>query len=466
MTYRSFRLLAGTVLGVSALMGLTAGPALAATGAMGAGDPYFPLQGNGGYDVTHYDLQLQYDTVGRHLDAVATISATASQSLSAFDLDLRRNLSVLSVTVDGADADFSQPDAFEHELVVTPETAVNNGQTFTVVVEYAGRPSSIIDPDGSTEGWVETPDGAFVVGEPQGAPTWFPCNDSPRDKATYDFRVTVPEGVTAIANGELEKVSTANGWTTFAWQNGEPMATYLATVTTGTFSVSTGTTPGGIPWYIATDPKVDRQSQTVLRKVPAMTDYFVELFGPYPFTSTGAVVDNAPEVGYALETQTKPLYDSPPDELTVAHEIAHQWFGNSVTLQRWRDMWINEGFAEFAAWMWFEDTGRKSAQSSFNKWYAKNEDSWVWNPPPGDPGGPATMFAGSLYERGAMALQALRVKLGDDTFFPMLRAWHEERKYGNATVEEFIAFASAYSLEDLSEFFDVWLYQDGKPTSW
>ncbi len=155
-----------------------------------------------------------------------------------------------------------------------------------------------------------------------------------------------------------------------------------------------------------------------------MTDYFVGLFGPYPFSSTGAVADNAPEVGYALENQTKPLYDSPPNELTVSHELAHMWFG------------------------------------------VKNADSWVWNPPRADPGGPATMFAGSLYARGAMTLQAMRVKLGDPTFFPMLRAWHASKKYGNATVEEFTAFASTYSGRDLSAFFDAWLYRDGKPTSW
>jgi len=458
--------LAGVALAVGSLTGLMAGPAVAATGATGAGDPYFPLQGNGGYDVASYDLSLRYDTVGRGLEGTATIRATATEAVKTFDLDLRRALTVSSVTVNGTTASFAQPANLGQELVVTPGATLTKGMAFTVVVRYAGRPEAVTDPDGSIEGWVETSDGAFVVGEPQGSPAWFPCNDSPRDKATYDFRVTVPSGVTAIANGELVSTTPAAGWTTFTWHNGEPMATYLATVTTGVFGVTTGTTPGGIPYYIATDPKVDTASQSVLRKVPAMTDYFVGLFGPYPFSSTGAVVDNAPEVGYALETQTKPLYDSPPDELTVSHELAHMWFGDSVTLSRWQDMWINEGFAEFGGWMWSEHTGQKSAQSYFNQYYAKNADSWVWKPPPADPGGPATMFAGSLYERGAMTLQALRVKLGDGTFFPMLRAWHAAKKYGNATVEDFTGFASTYTGRDLSAFFQAWLYADAKPTSW
>jgi aminopeptidase N len=458
--------LTGAALAVVSLSGLMAGPALAATGATGAGDPYFPFQGNGGYDVASYDLSLRYDTVGRGLEGTATIRATATDAVKTFDLDLRRALTVSSVTVNGSTAGFAQPADLGQELVVTPAAPLTKGRTFTVVVRYAGRPQAVTDPDGSIEGWVETSDGAFVVGEPQGSPAWFPCNDTPTDKATYDFRVTVPSGVTAIANGELASTATNAGWTTFTWHNGEPMATYLATVTTGVFGVTTGTTPGGIPYYIATDPKVDTASQSVLRKVPAMTDYFVGLFGPYPFSSTGAVVDDAPEVGYALENQTKPLYDSPPDELTVSHELAHMWFGDSVTLSRWQDIWINEGFAEFGGWMWSEHTGQKSAQSYFNQYYAKNANSWVWSPPPADPGGPADMFAGSVYERGAMTLQALRVKLGDGTFFAMLRAWHASKKYGNASIAEFTAFASSYAGRDLSAFFQAWLYDEGKPTTW
>lgn len=459
--------LAGSALALGAMATLVAAPAVAATGAMGAGDPYFPLQGNGGYDVAHYGLSLRYDTVGRSLEATATVTATATERLDAFDLDLRRALTVSSVSVDGTVAQFAQPADLGQELVVTPAKPVKAGDTFTVVVRYGGRPQAVTDPDGSIEGWVETSDGAFVVGEPQGSPAWFPCNDTPRDKATYDFTVTVPPGVTAVANGELTSTTTGtDGWRTFTWHNGDPMSTYLATVTTGVFTVTTGTTAGGVPYYIATDPKVDSQSQSVLRKVPAMTDYFTGLFGTYPFGSTGAVVDDAPEVGYALEVQTKPLYDSPPDELTVAHEIAHMWFGDAVTLRTWRDIWVNEGFAEFADWMWSEHTGQKSAQSFFNQYYAKNADSWVWNPPPAEPGGPADIFDGSVYERGAMTLQALRVKLGDQTFFDLLRAWYAGHRYGNVTVEDFTTFASAYSQRDLSQFFDVWLYQKGKPSSW
>jgi aminopeptidase N len=448
-------------------LALAAGPAAAATPRTGGGDPYYPLQGNGGYDVTHYDLTLGYSPARHHLRGTARITATATTGLGVFDLDLRRSLAVRSVRVDGRRAHFSQPRRLHQELVVRPRRPVASGTRFTVVVRYAGRPRAVHDPDGSVEGWVATDDGAFVVGEPQGSPSWFPCNDTPRDKATYTFRVTVPTRLTAVANGELSRITVRrHGRHTFVWRSREPMATYLATATVGRFDVRTGTTPGGVPYYVATDPTLTRASRTVLSRLPAITDYLAGLLGPYPFSSTGAVVDDAPEVGYALENQTKPLYDSPPDELTLAHEQAHMWFGDSVTLSRWRDIWVNEGFAEFLSWMWSEHSGGRSAQQFFDRLYAKKSSSGVWHPPPASPGGPADIFDSSVYERGAMALQALRVELGDATFFPMLRDWHSSRRYGSASVADFTAYASAYSGRDLSHFFDVWLYQDAKPTSW
>ncbi|MGZ4609805.1 MAG: M1 family metallopeptidase [Actinomycetes bacterium] len=459
--------LGGAVLGIVALTGVTAAPALASThGARTAGDPYFPLQGNGGYDVRHYGLRLKYDTVSRHLTARTTITAVAAKRLTRFDLDFRRNLRISTVTVNGVGAVFTQPAALTQELVVRPHHALPENRTFTVVVRYAGVPRAVTDPDGSIEGWVATKDGAFVVGEPQGSPAWFPCNDTPRDKATYDFRVTVPKGITAVANGELTRTTTKGRWSTFRWHTGEPMSTYLATVTTGKFQVRTGTTPGGVPYYIAVDPTLAAKSKAVLGKLPAITDYLAELYGPYPFSSTGAVVDNAPKVGYALETQTKPVYDRAPDELTLAHEAAHMYFGDSVTLKRWRDIWIAEGFAEFSSWMWSEHSGSKTAQQLFDSNYKRGPKNSIWKPPPGNPGSAADLFSDSVYTRGAMTLQALRVKLGDPTFFGLLRAWHDKQRDHNVTVGQFTAFASRYSGRSLTLFFDTWLYAQGKPKAW
>jgi aminopeptidase N len=454
-------------------VGLVAGPALAAApgpGSAGAGDPYFPLQGNGGYDVAHYDLTLGYTPATRALTGVATLTATATQGLSRFDLDLRRTLTVSSVTVDGRRAQFAQPAQLEQELVVTPRKALRAGARFTVVVTYAGTPQAITDPDGSVEGWVATDDGALVVDEPQGSPSWFPCNDSPRDKATFDFHVTVPAGVTAIANGDLTATATRGGTTRSDWHQPRPMSTYLAFVSTGTFQVTRGTSPGGIPWLDAVDPRQAQKAQPQLAELPAMLDFFSSVYGRYPWTSGGALVDDAPQVGYALETASRPSFDSAPGELTLAHELAHQWTGDDVTLSRWRDIWVNEGFAEWSSWYWSEHTGQTTAQEFFDRLYGTDAgDTDFWNPPPGDPGTASGIFADSVYERGAMTLQALRVAIGDDAaFLGLMRSWVAAHAYGNATVGDFVTFTEKRfpHLTDLPHLFDVWLYQPGKPTAW
>jgi aminopeptidase N len=248
------------------------------------------------------------------------------------------------------------------------------------------------------------------------------------------------------------------------------MSTYLAFVTTGIFEVTRGRTPGGIPYLNAVDPSQVKKSQPVLDELPAMYDFFTSVYGRYPWNSGGALVDDAPEVGYALETATRPSFDSAPDELTLAHEIAHQWVGDSVTLERWRDIWLNEGFAEWSSWYWSERTGQASAQDFFDRLYRTNaNDTGFWNPPPGNPGGPADLFDGSIYDRGAMTLQALRVKIGDDAaFLALMRDWIRTHAYGNARVEAFIAFTEARFPHQtgLPHFFQVWLYQPGKPVSW
>jgi aminopeptidase N len=457
---------AGTALAVAGMVGFGATPALAAQGAHGAGDPYFPHQGNGGYDVRHYDLQLSYDPATRHLRGRARITAVSTERLSRFDLDFRRTLTVGSVRVNGHAATFTQPARLTQELIVRPAHRLAKGKRFSVTVRYAGVPKKVVDPDESIEGWVATKDGAFVVGEPQGSPGWFPCNDTPRDKATYDFHIRVPRGLTAVANGELVSTTSKAGSTLFHWHSGDPMSTYLVTATIGKFRVRTGTTPGGVPYYIALDPTVAKRARPVVDKLPAITDYLASLYGPYPFSSTGAIVDHAPKVGYALETQTKPIYDSPPDELTFAHEAAHMYFGDSVTLKKWRDIWLAEGFAEFSSWMWSEHSGDKTAQQFFNSFFKKKASNAIWHPSPGRPGNAANLFDSSIYERGAMTLQALRVKLGDATFFDLLKSWAAAHRHGNATEAGFRSFAEQRTGVELTHFFNVWLVEAAKPTSW
>jgi len=449
---------------VLAAVALTARPAAAAEftpGAPGLGDPFFPLAGNGGYDVGHYSLAFTYDPSTRQLDGTATIHATATQDLSRFDLDLR-GFDIGRLTVDGAPATFTRDG---QELVITPAAGLPAGAAFTVVVGYRGVPSIVTDPDESIEGWVPTDDGAFVVGEPQGSPAWYPANDNPRDKATYDFTVTVPAGLTVMANGVLDSQTTASGRTTFVWRATSPMAPYLATATLGRFDLTQTTLRGGLPSYVAVDPTLSTAS--VLKKLPDIVDFYSSIYGLYPFEAVGAVVDDAKVVGYSLETQTKPVFDRVPDEATLAHELSHMWFGDSVTLTEWPDIWLHEGFATWSEWIWSEHTGRKSAHKWFKTLYnTPAQDTAFWTPPPGNPGTAVYLFNGTIYSRGAMTLQALREKVGDGVFFKIMRDWAADHRYGNVTTQQFIALAEQDSGLQLDHFFNVWLYQPEKPTSW
>ena len=468
-------LAAGAFLAV-ACPALVAGPALAdryGPGSTSGGDPYFPAAGNGGYDVGHYGLSLAYDPATGRLDGTAVITLTTFADLDSFSLDLR-GLTVTSVLVDGKAATFSQipPDAgtgLGGELVVRTRPKLKAGTTHNVTVVYGGVPGQPEDIEGALYGFVSFADGSFVANEPEGASTWYPVNDIPTDKATYDFRITVPAGKTAIANGELVGTpTTVNGRTTFVWRATDPMASYLSTASIGDYVMTTQTGPGGLPIYnfVETDLSATRLATTTasLALQPQMIDFFDDIFGPYPFTSFGAIVDDD-SVGYALETQTRPIYGRSAGESTVAHELAHQWVGDSVTPELWADIWLNEGFATYAEWMWDEHQGRGTVQERFDDVYAIPADDEFWATPPGDPG-PEDLFNAATYDRGAAALQALRGKIGDDDFFSVLERWTTENADGNVTTGDFVALAEEVSGQQLDDFFTTWIYTPQKPASW
>jgi aminopeptidase N len=456
--------LARMLLCICAFLLTLAAPATAADsftpGSSGSGDPFFPLAGNGGYDVSNYSLKLSYDQAANQLGGTAIITARATQNLSRFDLDLRE-FTISRLLVNDRAADFTRDG---QELIITPKSGLLAGRSFTVTIDYAGVPKVITDPDESIEGWVPTKDGAFVVGEPQGSPGWYPVNDTPRDKATFDFNVTVPDGLTVMANGVLVSRTSSGGKTTWVWKETDPMAPYLATATVGRFDLSQSNV-GSIPSYVAVDPTLS--TGNVLRKLPDMVQFYESIYGKYPFNAVGAIVDDAKVVGYSLETQTKPVFDRMPDETTLAHELSHMWYGDSVTLSVWPDIWLHEGFATWSEWIWSEYTGNKSAQKYFDNLYnTPPQDVRFWTPPPGNPGTAVFLFNGTIYYRGAMTLQALRGKVGDFAFFRIMKDWATQNRYGNVTTAQFIALAEADSGMDLDHFFDVWLYQPDKPTSW
>ena len=456
------------------LLAVSAAPAAAdfTPGADGAGDPFYPQAGNGGYDVRNYSLKLDYEPQNEQLDGDVTITARATQDLSSFNLDLR-DLKVSSITVNGEAASFTRKG---QELTISPQAGLRRGREFTTRVVYGGHANYVLDPDKSKDGWIPTDDGAYVVNEPQGAPTWFPANDTPKDFATFDFAITVPEGRTALANGRLVSTTDNGDTTTWRWRESSPMVPYLTTATNGVFELRIGTV-NGLPEYNAVDPETrrfgqkDPEPQLAWDRLnathkPAL-DLFTELYGPYPYDSVGAIVDWAPNVFYSLESQTKPNYWHVASIATIVHELAHQWFGDAVVLERWPDMWLNEGFATWSEWIWFERTGGRTAQEEFDALYATPEDSAagqdLWFPAPNGLSGPEELFHTPVYDRGAMTLQALRQKVGNETFLQIIRAWYSENKFSNVTTQDFIALAERVSGQQLDQFFQVWLFEEGRP---
>jgi aminopeptidase N len=466
---------AGTVLALTCPL-LVSTPALAdryEPGSTSGGDPYFPHAGNGGYDVQHYDLTLSYDPATGRLDGTAVVTLTATADLDSFSLDLR-GLTATSVTVDGGEASYEQqpPDATTGrggELVIRPRPKLRAGTIHEVTVVYGGVPGQPVDIEGTRYGFHSTPDGAFVANQPEGAPTWYPVNDVPTDKATYQFRITVPEGKTAVANGDpVGSPSTADGRTTFVWRETDPMASYLSTASIGDYQPTTQTGPGGLPIldYVDTGltPENRATTEASLALQPEMIDFFDDVYGPYPFTSFGAIVDDD-SLEYALETQTRPIYSGVAEESTVVHELAHQWVGDSVTPETWRDIWLNEGFAMYSEWLWAEERGGRTAQQQFDTVLARPAENAFWATPPGDPGA-EHLFARAVYQRGAATLHALRGEIGDEAFFVLLRRWATDNADGNVDTADLVALAEEVSGQDLDTLFTVWLYTPGKPTTW
>ncbi|WP_116115953.1 M1 family metallopeptidase [Austwickia chelonae] len=435
-------------------------------GAPGIGDPYYPEYGNGGYDVKHYDIDVDYTTETGLLKGTTIISAQTTQQLKRFNVDFA--LDVSKVTVNGQPASFRRTS--QREVTITPATSLAKNAEMKVAVTYSGVPSKT-KINGSTA-WISTDEEALAVGEPEIAPWWFPSNDHPRDKATFDISLTVPEGMQAVSNGRLVNTSYGEGRTTWTWSEDRPMATYLAFMAVGKYEIMRGTSPSGIPWLNAVSTKGTpelKQARQDLQRTPEIVDWLASQFGEYPFTTSGGVAPGL-NFGFALETQTRPVYSptfwdgGDPNLDVIVHELAHQWFGNSISLKNWKDIWINEGFASWAEWRWAELKHNYPPNQIFKQQYEMHpaSDAKFWNVVLTDPG-PGREFAQAEYVRGSMAVQALRNRVGEATFWAIIRGWTAKYQHGVASVQDFIDFAQEQSGQDLSTFFRAWLMTPGRP---
>jgi len=539
------------------------------TGPTGIGDGYFPTMGNGGYDVRHYDLDLRIEVeTSEILAATTTIEALAVADLCAFNLDFE-GLDIDGITVDGQSTEHVRRGK---ELTIKPERAIDAGDELTVEIRYSGTPilqdelgdgpargqeppADVIgvggsDPDEDSVfsgGWFVAEDEIFILGEPTGNRTWFPVNEHPADKATYSFRYTVAEPFVVVGNAVKTNEIDNGDTTTFVYESADPIANYLVTFHAGRLEVEKLEGPGGLPITLSFAPTVPEDQRAVFRRLPEIIASQEALFGPYPFETAGAIVAGA-EFYLALETQTVPVYgtygDDPDAELSpgalaaieniIVHETAHQWFGDAVSIQRWRDIWLNEGFATYAEALWLEETeGIDARDEMLRELYAASLAASTFTDPAlladltaadvlgaiqdqgefldqepiasflglldvddeadldevpaaaalaaleasgvpadffpglplltGDPGRDQIFSTSGVYGRGALTLHALRVEVGDDAFFEILKEWSERFGGGNAATGDLVTLAEEVSGAELSPLFDAWLLEVALP---
>ncbi|MEU5208719.1 M1 family metallopeptidase [Streptomyces sp. NPDC020742] len=432
-------------------------------------DPYFPGHGDARYHVHHYDLDLEYRPVSNRLSGRARLGALAGTGpLQEIALDLAA-FRIQRVLVDGRTVRYTHRAG---KLRIRPTGTLAPGTAFTVEVRYTGNPQPTPSPWGGL-GWEELTDGALVASQPVGAPSWYPCNDRPADKASYRLSITAPTPYTAIATGRLISRTTKSSSTTWVYEQLAPTSTYLVTVSLGRYTAVplTGSGPAaGRP------PQVPQTAYLPARLVPEFTvdfarqgrmmAFFQDVFGPYPLGEYAVVIADE-ELDVPVEAQGMATFGSNhldgtrTSERLIAHELAHQWFGNSVSIADWRHIWLNEGFAKYAEWLWSEHAGGPTAAARAATAHALlaglPQDLRLADP------GRDLMFDDRLYQRGGLAVHALRRALGEDAFFRLLRDWTTKHRHGTVSTANFLAHARQYAAAPLDALFHAWLQQPALP---
>ncbi|WP_338675633.1 M1 family metallopeptidase [Streptomyces sp. SCSIO 30461] len=428
-------------------------------------DSYLPQHGDDGHRTTQYDLELDYRPQTGRLSGRATIHAVVGtmRALPEIVLDLGQ-FRLTKVLVNGA-----RPAKYTHrgdKLRIRPVKPLRAGAPFTVEVRYTGVPRPVRTRDWGDLGWELLEDGALVASQPNGSRSWFPCNDRPDDKAAYRITVTAPTPCAVVANGALTARSISASTTTWVYEQPAPMASYLATVQIGPYELVEVAHAGEIPQPAAVPGSLLDRFEHDFARQPEMMLVFTDLFGPYPFDDYAVVVVDE-ELDVPVEAQGLSVFGANHvdgrrgSERLIAHELAHQWFGNSLTVADWRHIWLNEGFAKYAEWLWSELSGGPSTSAMAARSRARlammRQDIRIADP------GLRRLFDDRVYERGALTLHALRTEMGHAAFVGLLREWTRAHRHGVVTTEAFIALARRHSARPLDRLFARWLYEAKLP---
>ncbi|GGX92917.1 M1 family metallopeptidase [Streptomyces minutiscleroticus] len=453
--------------GGTAPTGTAPARAAASPGAAGLGDPLFPLDGNGGYEVTHYTLDFDWRAPRTPFPATATVRATATQPLSRFNLDFAGN-TLRSVTVDGTAATAVREG---DELVVTPRGPLARGRPFTVEVAYTADPTQTRHRGDAVKdyGWIPTPDGTVLHPQPNGARLVFPSNDHPSRRAPLTFRVTTPPGLRAAANGRLTaRTEHPDGRVTWTYDSEQPVAPQLVQLAVGRFAFAERTGPGGLPLRDVVPDALAAPTERYRALTSAHLTWLERRLGPYPFRRYGVLVGDVDRRA-ALETQTLSLVTKPvllgdrvAAERVLVHELTHQWTGDSVALETWSDLWLSEGHARFYDRLYAEEHGGGGLEAAMRTAYG-NHDRWRRaQGAPAEPAEPA-LFGSMRYDGSALVLYALREEIGADAFARVERAWVTEYRGRTAGTRDYVALASRVAGRDLTDFLRPWLYGGRTP---
>lgn len=426
-------------------------------------DPYLPDNGNFGYRVSRYELDVAYKVNSNRLTGAATITAVTLASLQTFTLDLADTMAVSKVTVNGR-----RPAHFgtsAGKLRIRLGSALPAGSAMSIAVRYGGTPRPIRTVWGEV-GFEELTNGALVSGQPNGSPTWFPCDDHPSSKASYRIQISTDSPYYAVAPGELVSRRVRAGQTVWTYEQPEPTSTYLATVQIGMYELRK-LPKAQVQMQAVVPPRLRTKFDHDFGRQQAMMKLFAKLFGPYPFAAGYTVVVTDDPLEIPLEAQGVSVFGANHcdgargSERLIAHELAHQWFGNSVTARRWRDIWLHEGFACYAEWLWSEHSGGRTADDLARQHHQRLKVA-AQNLLLSDPG-PRDMFDDRVYKRGALTLHVLRKKIGDEKFFALLRDWTTRHRHGTVVTDDFTGLAANYANVSLRPLWQKWLYSTAVP---
>ncbi|MBO0680718.1 M1 family metallopeptidase [Mycolicibacterium sp. S2-37] len=426
-------------------------------------DPYVPDSGNFGYRVSRYELDIEYKVAINRLTGTASITAVTLAALRTFTLDLSHHLRVTKVSVNGRRP--TQFSCTHGKLSVTLAAPLAAGAALVIEVRYGGTPRPVRSMWGDV-GFEELSNGALVAGQPNGAPSWFPCDDHPSSKASYRIQISTDSPYRAVANGELVSRRVRAGHTVWTYEQPEPTSTYLITLQIGMYDMHR-LAKSPVAMHAALPDRLRDNFDHDFGRQPQMMKVFVKLFGPYPLASGYTVVVTDDDLEIPLEAQGISIFGANhcsgdrSAERLIAHELAHQWFGNSVTVRRWRDIWLHEGFACYAEWLWSEHSGGRSADEWAQHYHRRlagaPQDLILTDP------GPRDMFDDRIYKRGALTLHVLRGRIGDKNFFALLKDWTTRHQHGTAFTDDFTGLAANYARESLHPLWDAWLYSEELP---